>query len=455
MSLLDCTRRDFLKAMGLGAASLALPQLVFGDEQATRKPNVVLIFTDDQGTLDVNCFGSKDLYTPNLNVLAKLGTRFTQFYVGAPICSPSRASLLTGRYPQRAELTSNAGGRRGMPGRQVTIAEMLKAAGYRTAIFGKWHLGEQLEMSPLAQGFDEFLGHKVGCIDNYSHFFYWSGPNRHDMWRDDKEHWEDGKYFPDMVVREAHRFMEANKDRPFFLYLPFNLPHYPLQAQAKYRDMYPKAKKEPRRSYAAFVSTLDGKIGKVLGKIDQLGLRENTVVIFLSDHGHSVEVRTFGGGGAAGPFRGHKFTLWEGGIRVPCIVSWPGHIPEGEVRDQLAISTDWLPTIAHYCGVKLPDCKMDGRNIASVIASGKSSSPHDVLHREHSNHWAVREGNWKLVFNGPATEYKGKHIPSEKVFLSNLAQDVTETRNLAKEHADIVKRLTAFHGEWAGEVRRQ
>ncbi len=454
MSPFRCTRRGFLKGVGLGAASLALPRFMWGSEVARRKPNVVLIFTDDQGTIDVNCFGSKDLSTPHLDGLAARGTRFTQLYVTAPVCSPSRASLMTGRYPQRAELTTNAGGNRGMPGDQVTIAEMLRADGYRTAIFGKWHLGEQPEMSPLAQGFDEFLGHKVGCIDNYSHFFYWSGPNRHDMWRNDKEHWEDGNYFPDMVVREAHRFLEENQDRPFFLYLPFNMPHYPLQAQAKYRAMY-AGREEPRAMYAAFVSTLDEKIGSIVSRIDQLGLRENTIIIFLSDHGHSVEVRTFGGGGNAGPHRGHKFTVWEGGIRVPCIVSWPGHLPEGEVRDQVAISTDWMPTIAHYCGVRLPATRIDGRNIASVIASSDAPSPHAVLHWQHGNQWAVREGDWKLVFNGPASEYKGRRIPAEKIFLTNLPADPGETKNLAGSHREVVKKLTRLHEEWVTDVQQQ
>jgi arylsulfatase A len=454
MSTSHCTRRDFLKTVGLGTVAVAFSHLAPGADRAGRKPNVVLIFTDDQGTIDVNCFGAKDLHTPNLDALAARGTRLTQFYVTAPVCSPSRVSLLTGRYPQRAELTTNAGDDRGMPGRQVTIAEMLKAAGYRTAIFGKWHLGEQPEMSPLAQGFDEFLGHKGGCIDNYSHFFYWAGPNHHDMWRNDREHWEDGSYFPDMVVREARRFMEENRDRPFFLYLPFNMPHYPLQGQAKYREMY-AGQEEPRASYAAFVSTLDEKIGKVIEKTDQLGLRENTIVIFLSDHGHSVEVRTFGGGGNAGPFRGHKFTVWEGGIRVPCIVSWPGHIPEGEVREQIAMSTDWMPTIAHYCGAKLPNTRIDGRNIASLVGSGDAASAHRVLYWQHGNQWAVREGDWKLVLNGPATEYKGRRIPDEEVFLSNLAKDLSETKNLAKSYPDIVERLTRLHEKWEKEVAQQ
>ena len=449
------SRRPFLKVLIWGSALLAWGGAIdLHAATAIEKPNVVLIFTDDQGTIDVNCYGSKDLYTPNLDKLARRGVRFTQFYVGAPVCSPSRAALLTGRYPQRAGLTSNAGGNRGLPPRQFTIAEMLKANGYRTALFGKWHLGEASEMSPISQGFDQFFGHKKGCIDNYSHFFYWSGPNVHDLWKNDTVHWEDGKYFPDMIVREAVQFLEENKNRPFFLFLPFNIPHYPLQGQEKYRQMVSHLA-EPRKSYAALVSTLDEKIGLVIDKIDQLGLRENTIIIFLSDHGHSVEVRTNSGGGSAGPYRGHKFTLWEGGIRVPCIISWPGQIPQNQVRDQIAISTDWLPTIANYCGVKLPDRKIDGKNIAPIIDSGKAVSPHEVLHWQHSKQWAVRKDQWKLVVNGPASTHHGKKILQEKIFLTHLEQDPGESNNLAQQNPDMVKRLTQLHNKWTIEVVQQ
>jgi len=453
MSINVNTRRDFLKAMGCGVLALAAPGYLFCGEKTARRPNVVLILTDDQGTLDLNCFGSKDLHTPNLDRLAEHGTRFTQFYIGQPVCSPSRASLITGRYPQRAQLPRNASGDRGMPGEQVTIAEMLRAEGYRTAAFGKWHLGELPEMSPLSQGFDEFFGHKLGCIDNYSHFFYWHGPNRHDLWRNNEPYWEDGKFFPDMIVREAHRFMETNKDRPFFLYLPFNNPHYPMQAEVKFRDMYAGIE-EPRKSYAAFVSSVDEKIGRVIGKIDELGIRDNTIIIFLSDHGHSVEERANFGGGNAGQYRGHKFQLWEGGIRVPCVVSWIGHIPENEIRNQVAVSFDLMPTIAHYCGVKLPDRIIDGKNIADIIASDKAVSPHKVLHWEY-HHWAIREGDWKLVADGPPSEHLGKKIPKVKYFLSNMAEDVTETENLADKYPDIVERLIKLHEQWIEEVVKQ
>ena len=311
MASTTCNRRDFLRMVGYGTASLAMGVRAMAGEAAPG-PNVILILTDDQGTIDVNCFGAEDLDTPNLDALAGRGTRFTQFYVGAPVCSPSRAALLTGRCPQRAELPTYAYGERGMPGHQVTIAEMLKAAGYRTGIFGKWHLGEVNDQVPLSQGFDEFFGHKLGCIDNYSHFFYWQGPNRHDLWRNNEVVWEAGQYFPDLVVREAHRFLEENQNQPFFLYLPFNVPHYPMQGEPEYRERYADLE-EPRKAYAAFVSTIDEKIGAVIDKVDALGLRENTLIIFMSDHGHSVEERANFGGGDSGPYRGHKFTFWEGG----------------------------------------------------------------------------------------------------------------------------------------------
>jgi len=455
-------RRIFLKIMGLSTLGIMIPNHLLSFQKSTSRPNVVLIFTDDQGSIDLNCYGATDLYTPNLDALAKQGVRFTQFYVNDSVCSPSRAALLTGRYPQRAQLTHNAGaGKNGLPAHQVTIAEMLKKAGYKTAIFGKWHLGEDLELSPNAQGFDEFLGHKVGCIDNYSHFFYWHGPNRHDMWKNEEEYWEDGSYFPDMVVREACRFIEKNKNRPFFLYLPFNLPHYPLQGQKKYRKMY-KNLDPPRNMYAASISTLDEKIGKVVNKINQLGLRENTIIIFLSDNGHSIEERTFGGGGNSGLFRGHKFTLWEGGIRVPCIISWPGHIPENQIRDQVAIAMDWMPTIAHYCNVKLPNCKIDGKNISNIIENANAKSPHQILYwqknkrKDGKTQWAVLlQGKWKLVANGPSTEYKGKKIPATDYFLSNLENDPGETENLANKYPELVNRLIKLHEKWAKEVIQQ
>ena len=450
------TRRDFLKTLGAVAGAALVPQVLLGQEKK-RRPNVLLIFTDDQGSIDVNCYGAKDLVTPNLDRLAREGTRFRQFYVAAPVCSPSRAALMTGRYPQRAGVPGNVSsqpGHSGMPTEQITIAEMMKAAGYVTGHVGKWHLGYTPETMPNGQGYDYSFGHMGGCIDNYSHYFFWSGPNRHDLWKNGEEVWHEGDFFGDLTVDECKQFISRNKEHPFFLYWAINMPHYPLQGLRKWREHY-KNLEAPRRMYAAFVSTLDEMIGEVVAHVNELGLREDTLIIFLSDHGHSVEVRTFGGGGDSGPYRGHKFTLWEGGIRVPCIVSRPGTIPQNAVRDQVAISIDWMPTIAEHCGVPVPDRKIDGLSITSVIESADAPSPHEVLYWESNKHWAVREGNWKLVHDGPATEENGHKIPKVADFLSDMADDVTETKNLATLHPDIVTRLTDFHEAWIQDVQQQ
>jgi arylsulfatase A len=348
---------------------------------------------------------------------------------------------------------SSQEGHAGMPTEQVTIAEMMKAAGYTTGHVGKWHLGYTPETMPNGQGYDYSFGHMGGCIDNYSHFFYWQGPNRHDLWRNGKEVWHEGEFFGDLMVNECKKFIDGHKDEPFFLYWAINMPHYPLQGIEKWRKKYEHLE-APRRIYAAFVSTMDELIGKVVRHLDESGLRENTLIIWLSDHGHSIESRTFSGGGSSGDYRGHKFTLWEGGIRIPCIVSWPGRIPKNTVRKQVAVSIDWMPTIAEYCGVKIPDVNIDGKSIVRVIESEDAPSPHDVLHWETGKHWAVREGDWKLVHNGPATDYKGRNIPQVENFLSNLAEDVTETKNLAEEHPEIVKWLTGLHKKWLNDLSR-
>ncbi len=431
----------FLLAFLLAAAAL----------HAQRPPNVVLMLSDDQGTVDIDIFGAHDLHTPNLNRLASEGTRFTQFYVGAPVCSPSRASLLTGRYPQRAGVPNNiAPGGVGMPPEQVTMAEVFKAAGYETAIVGKWHLGSAGADGPLTQGFDYFYGHMRGCIDNYSHFFYWRGPNEHDLWRNTREVYEDGTHFSDLMVREATEFIDDNRDRPFFLYLPFNIPHYPLQGKAKWRTYY-RDMASPRKHYAALVSTLDEQAGKVIAKINDLGLRENTLIVFLSDHGHATEERTMFGGGSAGPYRGAKFSLLEGGIRVPAVVSLPGVIPQDEVRSQFATALDWMPTIAEIAGIDPPSVSIDGKSLMGVIADADAPSPHTVFHWQRGNQWAVRDGDWKLVVNGLDTN-RDPLEGDEEVFLSDLDYDASETRSLAKDRPEIVKRLTDLHEQWAASL---
>lgn len=450
-----CSRRMFLTVLGTGVTRMTLGAVP--DSSSHRPPNVILMLTDDQGSVDLGCYGATDLHTPHMDDLAARGVRFTQFYVASTICSPSRGTLLTGRYPQRNGLTTNAGagGETGLPVDEILLSELFKTRGYRTGIFGKWHLGMPEEMGPTRRGFDEFFGHKVGCIDNYSHFFYWSGPNRHDLWRDEAYVREDGKFFPDLMTREACRFLEDNQGDPFFLYLPYNLPHYPMQAQENFDDMYDGALEQPRKRYAAFVSNLDDQIGRVMAKVDDLGLRDNTIVVFLSDNGHSVEERAFFGGGSAGPYRGHKFTLWEGGVRMPCIVSWPGVIPEGEVRDQTTTAMDWFPTLAAYCGLTLPDRILDGRDIRHVIESAGASSPHETVHWMVHRQWAVLNGDWKLTCNVPETRLEDTTIPGEELFLANLRDDPGETRNLAEVHPEIVAELTRLHNQWLEDTRRR
>ncbi len=421
-----------------------------GSNAAERRPNVIVIYTDDQGSLDLNCYGSKDLQTPNLDKLASEGVRFTQMYSPSAICSASRAGLLTGRFPARAGVPSNVSSQKGQPGmptEEVTLAELMKSAGYATGHVGKWHLGFTPETLPNGQGFDSSFGHMGGCIDNYSHFFYWNGPNRHDLWRDGKEVFQDGEYFLDLLVEEGQRFIETHRESPFFMYWAINAPHYPMQGTSKWRAHYQDLP-SPRRQYAAFVSTVDEKIGELLATLDELKLRDNTLIIVQSDHGHSTEERAFWGGGNAGPYRGAKASLFEGGLRVPSIVSLPGTIPQNEVRDQLATGCDWFPTIADLCDIELPGHHLDGKSLAAVIKSADADSPHDHFYWQLGGgpnaQWAVRKGDWKLLGNGrDTTDLKAK-VAVDKLFLANLKQDIGETTNVADQHPDVVKDLQAL-----------
>jgi len=415
------------------------------------KPNVIFVYTDDQGSVDAGCYGAKDLYTPTIDRLAETGIRFTNMYAPSAICSASRAGLLTGRIPARAGVPANVSssrGKPGMPSSEITLAELLRNNGYSTGHIGKWHLGFTPETMPNGQGFDYSFGHMGGCIDNYSHFFYWSGPNRHDLWRQGKEIWRDGEYFGDLMVSECNSFISKNKSTPFFIYWAINWPHYPLQATNKWREKF-QGLAHPRDKYAAFMSTTDELIGQVLSHLTEEGLRENTIFIFQSDHGHSVEDRTFGGGGSAGPYRGHKGNLFEGGIKVPSVVSWPAEIAKGEIRDQFVAGTDWWPTLAEWTGAKIPEGhRLDGKSISEVVHDSKSESPHKRYYWQLGNQngqWVMREGDWKLYANA-RENIRPDDIPEmnrqdKKLFLVNLKEDSGEKRNWAAEYPDRVQTL--------------
>ncbi len=402
--------------------ALLMQSLAVAGEQAKassqRQPNVVILFTDDQGTLDANCYGSQDLYTPAIDRLAETGVRFTQAYAHT-VCCPARAMLMTGRYPHRGGISNWAQGDaksakgRNLAREEITIAEALKTAGYKTGLFGKWHLGAHPDHQPTEQGFDESFGILGGFIHNYNHFFL-HGAGFHDLHANKEETFAEGKYFPDLMTARALAFVDKHHDEPFLLYVAFNLPHYPMQPDAKFEERY-KELPMPRQAYAKMVSTVDDRIGQIIARLEQLKLRENTIVIYMSDNGHSAENATIladkhksglakgtyyganGGGGNTGKWRGHKAEFYEGGIRVPAIISWPAKLPQGVVRDQAITAMDWLPTLVDLLHIAPPQNPLDGQSIVPLINSATTPSHNKVLHWAWQNHWAVRDGDWKLI----------------------------------------------------------
>lgn len=463
------------------AAGLALAALICSCENGVKqKPNIIIIFTDDQGTLDAGCFGASDLYTPNIDRLSRTGVRFTQAY-SHTVCCPARAALLTGRHPQRAGIIDWTQNNPydiekgiNMPLDEITIAEVLKENGYRTALFGKWHLGAAIENGPLEQGFDTFYGHRGGFIDNYVHYFL-HGKGFHDLWSNNKEIFERGKYFPSLMTEKAIEFMDENRNNPFFLYVAFNLPHYPEQPDSQFISINSHLK-EPRKSYATVVSTVDDKIGQILDKLEELKLNDNTLIIYMSDNGHSTEETMIkiddhlsglpkgtdycahGGGGYTGKWIGAKGSLLEGGVRVPAIISFPGYFPKNEIRNQVITVMDFFPTLCEITGSKLPDRQLDGHSLLPLIESNVPSK-HQMLYFEWRGQWAVREGKWKLIMKGRNTTGKfSDHLQKEEkmdsIFLANLEADQPEEENYAAEHPEVVEQLTKRYTIWAEQVKR-
>ncbi len=440
-------------------------------EQHQRKPNVVVIFTDDQGTLDASCFGSTDLYTPAIDSLAESGVRFTQAY-SHTVCCPARAMLMTGRQLQRSNVNDwMPGPMRGPKGRnmltsEITLAEALQGAGYRTALYGKWHLGAHPDHGPSKQGFDEFFGIRDGFIDNFLHFQL-HRHGYHDLYEGTREVFHRGDFFPDLMTDRALAFIDRNQDHPFFLYFPLNIPHYPEQSIELFRARY-EGMVEPRRSYAAIVSTTDNYIGRILTQLDAVGLRENTIVVYMSDNGHSDEDYQItvdghtsgyrlghnyganGGGGNTGKWIGAKGSFLEGGIRVPAILSYPAKVPKNVVRGQAITAMDWYPTILELAGVSRPkDLELDGPSVMPLIRDADAETQYGVMHWQWQDHWMVRDGDWKLLVNakpGPDSP------PLDEVHLGSLADDLPELRNHAAEQPQIVQRLTELHEEWVARV---
>lgn len=434
--------------------------------QSAARPNIVLFLADDLGCHDLGAWGAADLRTPQIDALAAGGTRFTNWYAAAPVCAPSRAALLTGRYPIRAGVPNNGPDLRAS---EKTIAAVLKTAGYATGLFGKWHLGVTPETDPNAHGFDRFFGFHSGCIDYYSHRFYWGEPripNYHDLWRDRTEIFEDGQYTTEMFAREVSQFIRDQAQRtrsaPFFAYIPFNAPHYPMHAPRKYLERFPDLPPE-RRTYAAMIAALDDAVGQVVGTLRELRLDSNTLVIFTADNGATRESRAGLDGkpataGDNSPFRGNKFSAFDGGMHVPMIMNWPGVIPKGKVVREVGSHLDLLPTIAKAAGVALPaDRTFDGSDAIPMATAGAPST-HDAIFWSSGGQLAVRRGKWKLVkdgktFDGTSTGDQAL-AGEDALFLSNLEDDPAESVNLRRQNPALVDELATLLQKWTEEVKK-
>lgn len=434
------TRRDFLRAAGTSALALTLAGRMpaIGAPEAGRKPNIVLIVADDLGYGELGVQGSKDIPTPNIDSIAKNGVRFTNGYVSCPVCSPTRAGLATGRYQQRFGHELNPGPAEeastvfGLPLSETTMAQRLKSQGYATGAFGKWHLGYLPQFHPEKRGFDEFYGFLGGAHD-----YLTVGNGTNALMRDSKS-LENIDYTTDAFAREAVSFIQKHKDEPFFVYLPFNAVHSPLQATSKYQDRFKSIADQKRHTFAAMLSAMDDGVGSVLDKLRELKLEDETLVIFISDNGGPTLSTTSGNGA----LRGYKGQVLEGGIRVPFMMQWKGKIAAGQTYGEPVISLDILPTALTAAGGKIAaDMKLDGVDIMPSVTGKSKTAPHDRLFWRFGPQWAVRMGDWKL-------ESDGVGEPE----LYDLAKDIAEGADLTAKNPEKVKELQAAYDAWNAQL---
>ena len=454
-------RRHFLKTIGLGAAAVALPgNRCAVAETDPGKPNFVIIFTDDQGYQDAGCFNAPLLETPNLDRMAEEGMKFTDFYSAAPSCTPSRAALMTGCYPNRVSLPHvlNPRSSIGINSNEVTVAELLKAQGYATACYGKWHLGHHPQFLPTRHGFDDYFGL----------------PYSNDMW---PRH-PSNKTFPELPLIEgekvielnpdqrmlttwyterAVRFIEKNQDRPFFLYVPHSMPHVPLHVSDKFKG------KSKQGLYGDVIMEIDWSVGQILSTLKRLSLDKKTLVVFTSDNGPWLSYGDHAG--SAKPLREGKGTTFDGGQREPCIMWWPGRIPAASVCGELCGTIDVLPTFARLAGAQVPtDRVIDGRDIWPLM-SGQSGakSPHEAFFFHRGGRLqAVRSGPWKLHLThdyrcletpgsgGKPGKYVNKKIEQS---LFNLEEDIAEQHDVSADHPEVVERLLALLDNFRKDIK--
>ncbi len=462
MSSLPFSRRALLTG-AVASASVAASSKTFAAEPADKpRPNIIVIMFDDLGVRDFGFFGAKDVKTPNIDKLAATGAVCTNWYSNAPVCAPARSALMTGRYPLRNGVGSNG---HPLPASEKTIASLLRDSGYRTALAGKWHLGSTPETVPNAHGFDSFYGFHEGCVDYYSHRYYWGEPaiaNFHDLWRDRAEIFEDGQYLTERITDEAVRVIEDPSAKPLFLYTAFSAVHYPMHAPAKYLERFPDLPKE-RQMYAAMLAAADDGVGRIMQSLETTGKRSNTLIFLLGDNGATTERRAGLGqhtatAGRNGNFRGFKFSTFDGGMHVPAIVNWPGKIASGRNCTEILMTADVLPTACHLTGVPVPaDRTMDGRNIWPVLVEG-AKSPHESLFWAEGPQLAVRQGKWKVVLNGvthDGTPAGNKPLTGDDaLFLSDLDADPGETHNLRHEHPEMADKLATAVHRWRSTVEQ-
>lgn len=422
------------------------------------RPNFVIILADDMGYADLSAFGNDRYQTPHLDALARGGLRFTDFHSNGAVCSPTRAALLTGRYQQRTGVTEvvfadpKLGKRddHGLKPTEVTFAKLLRSAGYRTGLMGKWHLGYATKFNPRHHGFDVFRGYVSGNVDFHSHR---DQAGFADWWHDTELRDEPG-YTTHLITRHALRFIEENKDQPFCLYIAHEAPHAPYQGPNDPPVRGPNAAEpvkgaEIRRAYREMVQEMDRGVGEVVATLQRLQLAENTLVFFFSDNGGTREANN-------GPLNGFKGSVWEGGHRVPGIASWPGRIKPGRTTSQTALGMDLLPTLLELSGTKPPaGHRFDGTSLAQLLLHDKAL-PARTLFWGYNERYGVRQGDWKLVVNQPAegaAKGKKKAATGEPaVALFNLSDDIAEKKNVAAEHPDRVRQLQSALAEWKRDV---
>jgi len=422
-----------------------------------RRPNILLIVADDLGYADIGAYGSREIPTPNIDRLASAGIRFTDGYVSGPYCGPTRAGLMTGRYPQRFGYEFNPDGspEYGLPLTEKTMAERLRAAGYRTALFGKWHLGYSHRLRPLQRGFEEFYGF-LGAGHSYMNVADTDvGTDLPDPLVDGTKTVDSVTYLTDTLGDRAVDYIDRHASEPFFLYLAFNAAHTPLEAPEKYLGRFPDIADPRRRTYAAMLSAMDDAIGRTLAALRDNGLEEETLVIFLNDNGGPTMPTTTENGSSNAPLRGSKRQTWEGGIRVAFVIAWKGHLQVGRVDHRPIIQLDVPPTALSAAGISVQTGEFDGVDLMPFLTGAAKGEPHDALYWRLGGMMAVRGGDWKLVKtrDGPLVDVDPSVLRDlSSAGLYNLAEDIGETRDLAAERPDKAKELADLWQRWNREM---